>query len=165
MQRHQCQTGDQCQGTTRAPVSLLPRSRTWLPSHPQWSPGDEPVEPLPLHEQIQNLILGTGPQWPTPGLSCRSLSGPQIAELTAIRASSCVNLSSFLSASSRSVLPANHRRNFTIHSSGRIHRYPIRNSLPDPRLSSFVAIPKIVRTSAIIAVIISVIATVGIISA
>ena len=43
-----------------------------------------------------------------------------------------------------------------------IHRYPIGNSLPDPRFSSFVAIPKIVSTSASIAVITSVIATVGV---
>ena len=45
-----------------------------------------------------------------------------------------------------------------------IHRQPTRNSLADPRLSSFVAIPNIVSTSTIIFVIMSIIAAVGVTS-
>ena len=45
-----------------------------------------------------------------------------------------------------------------------IDTQPIGNSLADPRLSSFVAIPKIVSTSTIISVIMSVIAAVGVTS-
>jgi hypothetical protein len=41
------------------------------------------------------------------------------------------------------------------------HTQPVRNLLADPRFISFVAIPKILRTSTIICVIISVIAVVG----
>ena len=82
---------------------------------------------------------------------------------TAIRTSSCVNLSRFLSASSRSFLPANHFRNFSsTRSSMQIRNLPNGNSLVDPHLSSFVATTKIIRTSANITMIISVIAAAGV---
>ena len=79
----------------------------------------------------------------------------------AIRASSCVNLSSFLRASSRSAVPANFLRNFSAHGLVKVYTQLIGNLLADPRLSSFVAIPKILRTSTIICVIMSVMAVVG----
>ena len=83
---------------------------------------------------------------------------------SAIRASSCVNLSNFLSASSRSVLPANFFRNFSTRSSVTIHRQQIGDLLVNPRPSSFVTIPKIRSTSTMISVIMSVMAEVGVIS-
>jgi hypothetical protein len=83
---------------------------------------------------------------------------------SAIRTSSWVNLSSFLSASSRSVIPVNFLKNFPAHRSIIINRQPIGNSLVDPRLISFVAIPKTLSTSTIISVIMSAIAAVGVTS-
>jgi hypothetical protein len=70
----------------------------------------------------------------------------------AIRASSCVNLSSFLRASSRSANPANFLRNFSACDLVKVHTQLTGNSLADPRFNSFVAIPKILSTSAIISV-------------
>ena len=96
--------------------------------------------------------------------SARTLCVALRTSASTVRASSCVNLSSFLSASSRSVIPANFLRNFSTRSSVQIHGQPGGNSLADPRLSSFVAIPKMLSTSTIISVMISVIAAVGVTS-
>lgn len=81
----------------------------------------------------------------------------------AIRASFCVNLSKISSASSRSVLPANFFRNFTMCSSVTIHRrQQIGDALIDPCLNSLVAIPKILSISTMISVIMFVMAEVGV---
>ena len=83
------------------------------------------------------------------------------ASACARRASSCVNLSNFFRALSRSAIPANFLRNFSVPDLANVHTQLIGNSLADPRFNSFVAIPKILTTSASISVIIFVIAVVG----
>ena len=96
--------------------------------------------------------------------SARTLCVTLRTSARAIRASSCVNLSSFLRASSRSVLPASFFTKLSRRGSATVHGQPIGNSLADPRLSSFVAIPNILSTSTIISVLMSVIAVVGVTS-
>ena len=79
----------------------------------------------------------------------------------AIRASSCVNRSNRLNASSMSFLPASFLRNFSVHRSAYDHDFLGSYALARLCFISFVAIPKMFRTSTIIFTIISVIALVG----
>ena len=102
--------------------------------------------------------------WTLSSTTLTSLRMPCVilsASACAIRASSCVNLSNFFRALSRSAIPANFLRNFSVPDLVNLHTQLIRNSLADPRLNSFVAIPKILITSASISVIMFVIAVVG----
>ena len=79
----------------------------------------------------------------------------------AIRASSCVSLSSLFSASSMSVLPINFFPYFSGHHSVDSDILVLNHSLIRPCLISFVATPRIDITSTMIRVIISIISAVG----
>ena len=80
---------------------------------------------------------------------------------TAIRASSCVNLSNFFSASFISVLPISVFPYFSKRHIGYCSILLLNYSLNRLRVISFVAIPRIERTSAIMWVITSVISVVS----
>ncbi|KAH9164378.1 hypothetical protein EDB89DRAFT_2017360 [Lactarius sanguifluus] len=130
--------------------TLSPISSTFPPTSSTLSPTSSTLSPT---SSTLSPTSSTLPSMPSTLPSTTFTSSWTIwvifcSSASAIRASSCVNLSSFLTASSNLVLPANFFRNF----------------FADPLLSSFVAIPKIVSTSTIISVIMSVIAVVGVTS-